>query len=78
MSRPALAVVVPAPAGPLVLLDVGADVDGTAELLGQFALAGAAFARVRLGLDDPRVGLLSNGEEPGKGDELRKDGLRRT
>ncbi len=73
MSRPALGVVVPAGAGPLVLLDAGATVEASPGLLGQFALAGAAFATVRLGLDRPRVGLLTNGEEPGKGDPLRKD-----
>ncbi|MCW2605976.1 MAG: phosphate:acyl-(acyl carrier protein) acyltransferase [Frankiales bacterium] len=73
MSRPALAVVVPAKAGPLVFLDAGATVEATPELLGQFALAGAAFASVRLGLERPRIGLLTNGEEPGKGDPLRKE-----
>ena len=72
VSRPPLAAVVPSKAGPLVFLDVGASVDATPELLAQFALAGAAFAAVRLGLPAPRVGLLSIGEEPGKGDELRK------
>ena len=72
MSRPALAAVVPAQAGPLVFLDAGATTEATAELLAQFALAGAAFAQVRLGLERPRVGLLTNGEEPGKGDPLRK------
>ncbi|MCW2665529.1 MAG: phosphate:acyl-(acyl carrier protein) acyltransferase [Frankiales bacterium] len=73
MSRPALGLVVPAQAGPLVLLDAGATVEATPELLGQFALVGAAFASVRLGLPRPRVGLLTNGPQPGKGDQLRKD-----
>ena len=72
VARPPLAAVVPAQAGPLVFLDVGATTDATPEMLAQFALAGAAFASVRLGLPSPRVGLLSIGEEPGKGDELRK------
>jgi glycerol-3-phosphate acyltransferase PlsX len=72
VTRPPLAAVVPAKTGPLVFLDVGATTDATPEMLAQFALAGAAFASVRLGLDRPRVGLLSIGEEPGKGDELRK------
>ena len=72
VSRPPLAAVVPAKAGPLVFLDVGATTEATPEMLAQFALAGAAFATVRLGLGQPRVGLLSIGEEPGKGDELRK------
>jgi glycerol-3-phosphate acyltransferase PlsX len=72
VTRPPLAAVVPARSGPLVFLDAGATTDATPELLAQFALAGAAFAQVRLGLDTPRVGLLSIGEEAGKGDELRK------
>lgn len=73
VSRPPLAAVVPAKAGPLIFLDVGATTDATPEMLAQFALAGAAFASVRLGISEPRVGLLSIGEEPGKGDELRKE-----
>lgn len=72
ISRPALAVLVPAQAGPLVLLDAGADVDAGAGLLAQYALAGAALAQVHLGLARPRVGLLTIGGEAGKGDLLRK------
>ena len=70
MARPALAVVVPALAGPVVLVDAGAAVDATPDVLRQFALAGWAYARA-LGVDDPGVGLLSIGSEPGKGDRLR-------
>jgi glycerol-3-phosphate acyltransferase PlsX len=73
MSRPALAAVIPARAGHLVFLDAGANPDGSTEVLVQNALAGAAFAVVRLGIPAPRVGLLSIGEEPGKGDALRKE-----
>lgn len=73
VGRPALAAVIPARRGPLVLLDAGATPDPDARLLAQQALAGAAFAAVRLGLPDPRVGLLSIGSEPGKGDALRKE-----
>jgi glycerol-3-phosphate acyltransferase PlsX len=73
VARPPLAVVVPALAGPLVLLDSGATVAATPALLGQYALAGSAYATVVLGIDAPRVGLLTNGEEPGKGDPLRRD-----
>lgn len=72
VSRPALAVVIQAKAGPLVLLDAGAGVDVSADLLAQYALAGVALAQVRLGLPRPRVGLLTIGQEPGKGDLLRK------
>jgi glycerol-3-phosphate acyltransferase PlsX len=72
VTRPALAVVVPARNGPVVLLDAGANPDAGADLLTQFALSGAAYATTALGLERPRVGLLSNGAEPGKGDALRK------
>lgn len=72
VSRPPLAAVVPALTGPVVLLDAGAVPDATPMMLAQHAVVGAAFARVRLGLPRPRVGLLSIGEEPGKGDQLRK------
>jgi glycerol-3-phosphate acyltransferase PlsX len=71
MTRPAVAVLVPAAAHPVVLLDAGANVDCEPALLAQFALAGAAYAST-LGMASPRVGLLSNGAEAGKGDELRK------
>jgi glycerol-3-phosphate acyltransferase PlsX len=71
--RPALAVVVPAVAGPVVLLDLGATTDTTAEHLLQHALLGVAYAGVVLGLEQPRVGLLNVGEEPGKGDQLRRE-----
>ncbi len=70
--RPALAAVVPAAAGPVVLLDVGATVDCTPEQLAQHAVLGAAYAEA-LGVAEPRVGLLNVGSEPGKGDQLRKD-----
>ena len=72
VTRPALAAIIPAAAGPLVFLDAGAGTEATPELLAQFALAGAALATVRHGIASPRVGLLSIGEEEGKGDELRK------
>jgi glycerol-3-phosphate acyltransferase PlsX len=72
LSRPPLAAVVPSRTGPLVFLDVGATTSATPEMLAQFALAGAAFATVRLGIAAPRVGLLSIGEEAGKGDDLRR------
>ncbi len=71
MSRPALAVVVPSLAGPVVLVDAGAATDATPDVLRQFALAGWAYS-TSLGVESPRVGLLSIGSEPGKGDKLRK------
>jgi len=73
VARPAIAVPVPVPGTtPTVLLDAGATVDCKPEWLVQFARMGAEFSRIRYGHASPRVGLLSNGEEPGKGDELRK------
>jgi glycerol-3-phosphate acyltransferase PlsX len=72
VSRPPLAAVVPAQAGPLVFLDVGASTEATGGAAGAVRAGRSAFASVRLGLAEPRVGLLSIGEEPGKGDELRK------
>lgn len=72
MSRAALAVVVPAAEGPVVLLDAGASPDASVDVLVQLAVAGSAYAGIRLGLEAPRVGLLSIGEEAGKGDRLRK------
>jgi phosphate acyltransferase len=59
-----------------LLVDAGATVDASPEWLVQFARMGREYARVYLGLDEPRVGLLSNGEEAGKGDELRKEAHR--
>jgi glycerol-3-phosphate acyltransferase PlsX len=71
MSRPALAVVVPSLAGPVVLVDAGAAPDATPDVLRQFALVGWAYA-CALGVEDPVVGLLSIGSEGGKGDQLRR------
>jgi glycerol-3-phosphate acyltransferase PlsX len=73
VARPAIAVPIPVPGRhPQILVDGGATVDCTAEWLLQFAIMGREYARIRLGVDEPRVGLLSNGEEAGKGDDLRK------
>jgi glycerol-3-phosphate acyltransferase PlsX len=65
--RPALAVPLPIPGAPILLLDVGANVAARPEHLVQFAFMGAAFASAVLGVERPRVALLSNGEEPTKG-----------
>jgi phosphate acyltransferase len=74
IARPAIAVPIPVPGSrPQLLIDGGATVDCSAEWLLQFARMGREYARLRLGVDEPTVGLLSNGEEPGKGDELRKE-----
>jgi phosphate acyltransferase len=68
VDRPALAVQMITAKGPMVLLDIGANPDSTAENLVQYARMGAIFAERVLGVADPRVALLSIGEEKGKGD----------
>jgi glycerol-3-phosphate acyltransferase PlsX len=68
VDRPALAVQMITDAGPMVLLDIGANPDSTAENLAQYAAMGAIFAERVLGVAEPRVALLSIGEEKGKGD----------
>jgi glycerol-3-phosphate acyltransferase PlsX len=68
VDRPALAVQMITDAGPMVLLDIGANPDSTAENLAQYARMGAIFAEKVLGVANPRVALLSIGEEKGKGD----------
>ena len=74
VSRPAIATIIPVPGGrPTVLLDAGANAEVQPDWLVQFAHMGAIFSRHRFGLDTPKVGLLSIGEEPGKGDSLRKE-----
>jgi glycerol-3-phosphate acyltransferase PlsX len=67
IHRPALALQLPVPGAPVTLLDVGATVEVRPEHLVQFAYMGAAFARGVLGVERPRVALLSNGEEATRG-----------
>jgi glycerol-3-phosphate acyltransferase PlsX len=73
VERPALAVIVPTRTGSAVLLDAGANVDCRASHLMQFGVMGAAYAEVALGCARPRVGLLSIGEEAGKGNDLTRE-----
>jgi glycerol-3-phosphate acyltransferase PlsX len=68
VDRPALAVQMITSGGPMVLLDIGANPDSTAENLAQYAAMGSIFAERVLGVTRPRVALLSIGEEKGKGD----------
>src|SRR3989441_10777053 len=77
VERPALGSIVPIKNGFAYFLDVGANVDSKPEYMVQFAAMGAVYAREMMGRSDPRVGLLSNGEEEGKGDELVKETARR-
>jgi glycerol-3-phosphate acyltransferase PlsX len=65
--RPALAVLMPIPGGPVLLLDAGASVEVRPEHLVQFAYMGAGFMEAVVGIERPTVGLLSVGEESGKG-----------
>jgi glycerol-3-phosphate acyltransferase PlsX len=69
VQRPALAVQLPVPGRPVLFLDVGANVEVRTQHLVQFAFLGAAFSTAVLGVAQPRVGLLSVGEEAGKGRE---------
>jgi phosphate acyltransferase len=74
VSRPAIATPIPVPGStPTVLLDAGANAEVQADWLVQFAQMGAVYARHRFAVSAPRIGLLSIGEEPGKGDSLRKE-----
>lgn len=73
IHRPALAIPVPVPGHPVTLVDVGANTEVRAEHLLQFAHMGAALAHVVLGVERPRVALLSIGEEPGKGTPLVRE-----
>ena len=70
--RPALAVVLPTAPGPTLLLDAGAIADPKPEMLVQFAQLGVAYARSAYGIAEPRVGLLTIGAEPGKGNKLAR------
>ena len=70
LLRPALAVVLPTRPTPTVLVDAGAIADPKPETLLQFAQLGVAYAQVAHGIAEPTVGLLSIGEEPGKGNKL--------
>lgn len=71
IKRPAIAGTLPGATGrQTVLLDLGANADARPEMIVQFAHMGRAYARIVLGVEDPRVGLLSNGSEDTKGSEL--------
>jgi len=72
VKRPALVGLFPTRAGYCTVLDLGANADVKPEYLLQFAIMGSVYAETSQGLRSPRVGLLSNGEEAGKGNELVK------
>jgi phosphate acyltransferase len=72
VMRPGLAVVLPTQPGPTLLVDVGAIADPKPEMLLAFAQLGVAYAQVAHGITEPRVGLLTIGAEPGKGNKLAR------
>ncbi len=76
VERPAIATSLPTLSGQAVMLDVGANVDCTAKHLEQFALMGNEYGKHLLGKPNPRVGLLSIGEEDSKGNEVTKEAFK--
>src|SRR5438132_5680082 len=70
VERPAIGAVIPTATGRCLLLDAGANADARPEYLMQFARMGSIYAERVMEIATPRVGLLSNGEEPGKGNQL--------
>jgi len=76
VDRPALAAAIPTRTRPAVLLDVGASVECRPQHLLQFGVMGSLYARVIFGIDSPRVGLLSIGQEETKGNELTREAHR--
>jgi glycerol-3-phosphate acyltransferase PlsX len=73
VKRPALTGLFPVRGGFAAVLDIGANVDCKPEYLQQFAIMGSIYAEKILGKANPRIGLLSNGEEAGKGNQLIKE-----
>jgi glycerol-3-phosphate acyltransferase PlsX len=73
VKRPALGAVFPLQNGHAILIDVGANADCRPIYLQQFAVLGAVYAEIVLNKPSPRVGIVSNGEEPGKGNTLVKE-----
>ena len=72
VDRPALAPIFPTATGTCVVLDIGANPDCKPENLFQFGILGSIYAEKVRGVKNPKVGLISNGEEEGKGNELVK------
>ncbi len=76
VDRPAISAILPRPEGYWVLLDAGANAECKPKNLFQFAIMGEVFARKIIGIDRPKVGLMSIGEETEKGNELTKETLK--
>lgn len=77
VDRPSVATLLPTTGTPVVLLDAGTNVDCKPRHLVQFAHLGRVYVRDVLGVEEPRIGLLNIGEEPGKGDERTVETYRR-
>jgi len=75
LDRPGVCTTFPTQTGVCALIDMGANVDVKAATLAQFAVLGATYVRLLHGIERPRVGLLSNGTEDGKGTELLREAL---
>lgn len=73
VSRPAIATLLPSEKGPVMLMDAGANTNCKSENLLQFAIMAGAYMKGVMGMKNPTVGLLSNGEEEGKGNALAKE-----
>ncbi len=73
IDRPAITATIPTPAGPIVLIDSGANVDCKPAHLVQFGIMGEAYARKILGIPSPRIGIVSIGEEESKGTDLTRE-----
>ena len=73
IERPAIAQIFPTMSGKTLVLDVGGNVDCKPIHLVHFAIMGSVYARCMMGVDNPRIGLLSNGEEESKGNELTRE-----
>ncbi len=76
VERPAIAATLPTLTGTAVMLDVGANVDCTAQHIEQFAIMGNEYGKHLFGKPNPRIGLLSIGEEDTKGNEVTKEALK--
>jgi glycerol-3-phosphate acyltransferase PlsX len=73
VKRPGLTAAFPVAGGYTVMIDIGANTDSKPEYLLQFGLMGSVYVQGAFGIQNPRIGLLSNGEEPGKGNQLVKE-----
>ncbi len=76
IDRPGIATVIPTPVKPFVMIDAGATTDCTPRILVQFAVMGMVYSREILKVPNPRIGLLSIGEEDSKGNEATKEAFR--